>query len=274
MGVAYKSGQTLTDNDLKIAIRNNLGVLVDPFYIRYSLFDATTGVDVLIGAPDRIPATVGTGLYYVDATIPPDDNIGDWLVRWNFKETSAAPLVEVVQEFNIVKDCVSVSPTGSTVGDDFVRRLRILLRDNDPDRNYRFRPPSHEKFIQAQTQVFGYIWEDYELYEYVLMAMDYFNSAPPVTGVTLNDMPLRWRTSVLLGAAAFACMAITMNWIADEFSVSGEEMVTVQDSEGMEYTLPIEELFDIVYGDLMSEVQRRVDEEYKQALKEIENEAL
>lgn len=220
MSVAFKPGQTLTDSDLKISIRDSGGSLVDPFYIRYSLFDVTTGVEVLIGAADRIPATTGVGQYYVDATIPLDANIGDWLVRWNFRETAVSPLIEVIQEFNVVEECVTVSVTGDATADEYVRRLRVLLRDNNPDRNYRFRPPAHEKFLQAQTQVFGYIWEDEELYEFVLMALDYFNSAPPVTGVTLTDIPSRWRTSVLLGAAAFACMALAMNWIADEFSYS------------------------------------------------------
>jgi len=223
MAVAFKPGQTLTDNDLKIAIRDSLGTLVDPYYIRYSLFDLTTGLEVLIGAADRIPATTGVGLYYVDATIPLDANIGDWLVRWNFRETAGSPLIEVVQEFNIVKECVEVSITGDVNVDAYIRRLRILLRDNNPDRNYRFRPPSHEKFLQAQTQVFGYIWEDEELFEYILMAIDDFNSAPPVTGIDLDNMPARWRTTILLRAASFAMFAIALNWIADEFdySISG-----------------------------------------------------
>lgn len=83
-----------------------------------------------------------------------------------------------------------------------------------------FRPPSHEKFLQAQTQVFGYIWEDEELYEYLLMAVDIFNATPPVTGITLTTMPDRWRTVVMLRAAAFACAAVALNWIADEFTYS------------------------------------------------------
>ena len=109
MAVVFKSGQTLTDDDLKIAIRDSGGNLIDPFYIRYSIFDYTTGVEVLIGAADRVPATSGTGLYYVNATLPLDSNIGDWLVRWNFRETAVAPLVQVVQEFNVVKDCPLIS---------------------------------------------------------------------------------------------------------------------------------------------------------------------
>jgi hypothetical protein len=102
-------------------------------------------------------------------------------------------------------------------------RLRIMLRDNNPDRNYRFRPPSTEKFMQTRTQVFGYIWEDEELYECLLMAVDELNSSPPVTSVTLDNIPDRWRTNILLRAAAFACDSVTANWIVDEYgyTISG-----------------------------------------------------
>ena len=223
MGVAYKRGQTLAENDLKIVIRDPMGVPMDPYTITYSLFDNTTGLQVLIGDQDRIPATTGVGQYYVNATIPLDANIGDWLVRWNFRETPTSPLIEVVQEFNVVGEDVTVSITGNDFEDGLIRRLRIMLRDNNPDRNYRFRPPSTENYLQNQTQVFGYIWESEELYEYILMGIDSFNLAPPVTGVTLNNMPPRWTTLILLRAAGFACAALAMNWIADEFdySVSG-----------------------------------------------------
>jgi len=220
MSVAYKPGQTLTEDDLKVIIRNSLGVPIDPYYIRYSLFDDTTGLEVLMGAPDRIPATTGTGVFYVDATIPLDANVGDWLVRWNFKESPTSPTVQAVQAFNVVKETAIVSVTGDTNIDALIRRLRIMLRDWNPDRNYRFRPPSSEKFLQAQTHVFGYIWEDEELYEYLISAVDLFNSFPPVTGITLTTVPDRWRTTVLMRAAAFACAAVALNWIADEYNYS------------------------------------------------------
>ena len=223
MGVAYKRGQVLSEDDLKIIIRDSIGTPVDPYYITYSIFDNTTGMQVLIGDPDRMPATTGVGQYHVNSAIPLDANIGDWLVRWNFRESSTAPLIEVVQEFNIVATEVVTSITGDAFEDGLIRRLRIMLRDNNPDRNYRFRPPATESFIQNQTQVFGYIWEDEELYEYILMGIDEFNLAPPVTGVQLNNMPSRWSTLIIMRAAGFACAALAMNWIADEFnySVSG-----------------------------------------------------
>jgi hypothetical protein len=136
MAVAFYQGQALTATDLKIVIRNVSGVPVDPYYIRYSLFDYTTGIDVLIGVPNRIPATTGVGQYYVDAVIPLDSNIGDWIVRWNFNETPTSPLVEVAQDFNVVGADVKTEIAQTTAQDVLLRRLRIILRDNNPDRNY------------------------------------------------------------------------------------------------------------------------------------------
>ena len=269
MSVAFHKGYTLTQNDLKILIRDGLGTLVDPYYIRYSLFDVTTGVEVLIGAADRIPATTGVGQYYADATLPLDSNVGDWLIRWNFRETALSPLIEAVQEFNVVGAEIQVSITGSVTADLLVRRLRILLRDNNPDRNYRFRPPSSEQFLQAQAKVFGYIWEDEELYECLLMAVDDFNTAPPVTGITIDSIPDRWRTAILLRAGAFACLALTANWIADEFSVKGDEEIIVKDEKDNEYIITIEELYIILNEDLVSKYK----EEFALIKEELYNEA-
>lgn len=274
MSVAYQPGQTLTKEDLKIVIRDNTGNLVDPYYIRYSMFDYTTGVEVLIGAPDQIPATTGVGQYFVSTTMPLDSNIGDWVVRWNFRETIGAPLVQVVQEFNIVAKDVKTDITSVDAEQLLIRRLRIILRDNNPDRNYRFRPPASEKFIQAQAQVFGYVWEDYELYEYLLMAVDYFNTAPPVTGISLINTPERWRAVVLLKAASLACGAVALNWIVDEYSLVGDEKIEVKDEQGVCHTVSMSELYTIVHGELMKEVYDRVaceTGETLQLLKEWEN---
>ena len=140
MSVTFFHGQQLQATDLKITIRNQsvvpVGVPVDPYYIRYSLFDYTTGIEVLIGNPDQIPATTGVGQYYVGLTIPLDANIGDWIVRWHFNETVFTPLIEVVQEFTVVTKDIKSSIAQSTTQETLLRRLRIILRDNNPDRNY------------------------------------------------------------------------------------------------------------------------------------------
>lgn len=220
MSVAFKQGQNLGQDDLKIAVRDTLGNLFDPASIVYSIFDYSTGVEVLYGDPNQVPASTGVGLFYASTVIPLDANIGEWVVRWNMRQLPGGDIVQVVQRFQVVGTNVVTEITRDTKEQLMVRRLRILLRDNNPDRNYRFSPPNTEKFIQSQTETFGFIWEDSELLEYLYMSVDAMNSYPPVTGIQLNDMPDRWRTCVLIGAAAHAARAITISWISNEFSYS------------------------------------------------------
>lgn len=227
MSVAFKKGQVLGQSDLMIAVRDTSGNLFDPAVISYSIFDYTTGVEVLIGDPNQDPATPSTGIFYANTMIPLDANLGEWVVRWNMRQQVTDPIVQVVQRFQVIGDQVVTGITVVPLEQQLVRSLRIMLRDNNPDRNYRFRPPNTERFIQSQTEVFGYLFEDEELYEYILFAIDDLNSAPPVTSITSQDFPDRWRSCILAGAAARACAALAMNWIADEMSVKGEELVTI-----------------------------------------------
>jgi hypothetical protein len=261
MAVAFKKGQVLTKDDLMIAVRNTSGDLVDPAIITYSLFDYTTGVEVLIGDPNRIPQSTNTGMFFVAEAIPLDANIGEWVVRWNMRQRATDPIVQVVQRFQVVGDQVVTAVTTEPSEAVLIRRLRFLLRDNNPDRNYRFRPPNSEKFIQSQTEVFGYLWEDEELLEYILMSVDSFNAAPPVTGITASDLPDRWRTVVVMGAAAHACRAMALNWAADEFSVSGDEQLWVRDaSTSRQYLVTLADLHAAATDVYMEQVRATVRE--------------
>jgi len=225
MAVAFIRGTTTGSNDLQIQVRNMSNTLIDPYRVEYAIFDFTTGIEVLQGSPVNTPARISTGIYYAQVVIPADANIGLWRIRWTVQEMAIDPVYQSVQEFQVIGDTTIASFTGDTGTDALINSLRILLRDNNPDRNYRFRPPASDKFIQGQTQVFGFIWEDEELLEYLLMAVDDFNSRPPTTSITLGNVirggtEQRWRTTVLVRAAAFACFAIALNWIVDEFTYS------------------------------------------------------
>ena len=138
----------------------------------------------------------------------------------------------------------------SSCEQELVNKLRILIRDNNPDRNYHFRPPEHEGTIGCYNQVFGYVWEDHELLCYLQVALWAWNAFPPETEelCTLNhlcrDKPT-WKTFILWGAMAQALAALSINWIADEFSVAGDTLVRVVLPDGEEVDLPIEELHDI-----------------------------
>jgi len=95
---------------------------------------------------------------------------------------------------------------------------------NCPDRNYHFRPPTSEGTINQFNRVFAYIWTDEELIEYMERGVDFINLWPPETGYNTIDAMVggkpAWRQMILMAAIAHATMALSLNWIADEFDYS------------------------------------------------------
>jgi hypothetical protein len=221
MAVAFQRGKTTGPSDLWIMIRDPGGNLVDPYRLEYAVYCVISGVEVLQGSPVNTAIRISLGHYYAQVILPGDCQIGLWRIRWTIQERTIDPVYQSVEEFQVIGDNSITSFTGDVNADKLVYSLRILLRDNAPDRNYR--PPASEKFIQGQTQVFGFVWEDEELYEFLLMAVDDFNSRPPTTGIELYNLwggERRWRTTIMVKAAAYALWALAINWIHDEFSYS------------------------------------------------------
>jgi len=234
MSTNFYRGQQLGRNDLNIFLENASNTPVNAAEISYALYDFTTGAEVLIGVPNRTPANPSVGEYYASIIVPLDANLGDYRIRWAFRELVGAPMQQVVQEFTVIdKAGLSTASASMITGGavnataieyDLMARLRILLRDNNPDRNYHFRPPAHEETVQQFSRVFGYIWEDVELQEYLNRSVDLVGSAPPRTPFRSVDQLVQfrpeWRTLLLTGAMMFAIQALRLNWIADEFDYS------------------------------------------------------
>lgn len=107
---------------------------------------------------------------------------------------------------------------------NFVLYRSGLLVSNSPDRNYHFRPPAHEETIRQFNRVFGFLWEDEELVEYLERGLDMVIAAPPRTPFQdINQLYLykpEWKTLLLTGAMWFALNALRLNWIVDEFDYS------------------------------------------------------
>ena len=234
MSTNFYRGQQLGRNDLNIYLVNAASTPVNAAEISYALYDFTTGQEVLVGAPLRAPANPSVGEYFASLIVPLDANLGDYRIRWMFQEVIGGAVQRVVQEFSVTDRAgLSTNSASMITGGarnatpielDLMGRLRILLRDNNPDRNYHFRPPAHEETVQQFSRVFGYIWEDVELQEYLARSLDLISSAPPRTTFSTVDQLVtyrpEWRTLLLTGAMMFAIQAVRLNWVADEFSYS------------------------------------------------------
>lgn len=226
MSAAFFRGQQLGANDLDIRLDNSAGYPTNAAEITYALYDATTGQEVLLGVPRRDPANDCVGHYYASVVIPLDANVGCYRARWSFRETVGGPIHQTCMEFNVIDKATTFDPLSCFGACDagLIRSLRIMLRDNNPDRNYHFRPPAHEETIRQFNRVFGYIWLDEELAEFLKNGLDMVAAAPPRTIFHSCEALMRtypeWRTLVLNGAMMWALFAMQVNWIADEFDYS------------------------------------------------------
>ncbi len=226
MGVVFKRGQELRRGDLPLYLKSRDGNPKNAALIRFDIFDFTTGCEVLLPPSGRIPMNATTGEYFANFIIPLDANIGSYRIRWYFQERIGSKEVQIVNEFSIVQDATQVVtiPGITAIEFDLIRGLRMMLRDNNPDRNYHFVPPAGDESVNQFTRVFGYLWEDAELLEFLRVSNDSINMYPPQTFFrTLDQLILQhgdWRSLLLVGAMIHALRAIATNWIQEEFDYS------------------------------------------------------
>lgn len=225
MAVAFQPGQEAVRGDLDIFLSNPSGP-TNAAEITYALYFMDVGnVEVLIGPAARTPVNPAVGEYYAALLIPTTATVGTYRIKWTMRELVNSPQTQTVMEFAVVgaNNAVVVSPY-STSEQEMISTLRILLRDNNPDRNYHFRPPEHEADVGAYNRVFGYVWEDAELLTYLRQAVDWWDMFPPRTSVRtldrLSSEEPTWRTAIQYGGMMFALMALAINWVHEEFDYS------------------------------------------------------
>lgn len=407
MAVAFAPSTDLSREDLNIFLQNAAGNPANAYEITYAIYFVDPNppeAEVLIGSATRTPENPAVGEYYASFRVPAGATVGNYRIRWTFRELAGSPLQMVVQEFAVVATgSVLVANTYSAAEQDLIRRLRIWLRDNCidgaeqitvragikeqhislaalyvavqdaapksplktayhegrlqtrslspegrwkwkaiervvkvsaplerlvqvqtdhgiarmtaghrvftspvekiealgltrhqrvaggreiinvtdcgtadevyditvadwhnfqldrsglvvsncPDRNYRFQPPEHESTIGSYNQVFGYIWEDAELYEYLQSALDYFNMFPPETEdlSSLNTMIEKkkaWASAVLYGSVSIAAMALMANWVVNgvSYSIGGISLDLNKSSEYQSLKDAADQMFD------------------------------
>lgn len=254
MGVAFTPGQLVGRGDLDIFLTNSQSNPSNAAEITYAIYWVDPGppeVEVLIGGATRIPVNPAVGEYYASLMVPGSAFPGTYHIRWSFKELTTSPFQQVVQEFAVVSTgSVTATANYSMAEQSLINSLRILLRDQNPDRNYHFRPPEHEGAIGAYNRVFGQIWEDAELYEYLQRGLSWWNLFPPATSVcSLDELYTSynaWTTAILWAALVHAYMALSANWVADEFdySIGGVSLSIDKSSKYESLKSDAESMFD------------------------------
>lgn len=244
MAVCFNRGTTLGRSDIKIMLTDENGNPVNAAYIVYYLYFVDPGppeTEVLLGTEQgRTPVNPSTGEYYAAVMVPPTAPLGEYRVRWEFKQCVDSPTQTVVQRFGVVQEDTKTEDGFTDIERECIDRLRIMLRDNNPDRNYHFRPPEHEGNIKQYNQVFGYVWEDHELLTYIQCALDWWNMMPPETEKLCTiDLLVRykptWKTAIIWGAIVHAATALAFNWVQEEFNYSiGGVSLDIQRSSSYE----------------------------------------
>jgi hypothetical protein len=225
----FSPGYTLQRTDLNMFLVDSNDNPTNAYEISYALYFVDTDpveVEVLIGSATRTPINPSVGEYYAALMIPPSAQEGLYRIRWVFKQYTTSPEQTVVQEFNVVAESsLLTTVVYNTAEREMIKKLRVLLRDQNPDKFYHFRPPEHEGRIGRFNRVFGQIWEDEELRQYLEMGLDVWNSAPPSTPSLntlgkLYNQKQEWRTNIYWAAIVHALFAVSLNWVADEFDYS------------------------------------------------------
>lgn len=227
MAVVFHPTQEVGRGDLDIFLTNAQGNPTNAAEITYAIYYVDPGppeAEVLIGSDARTPVNPAVGEYYAALMIPAAATIGNYRIRWTFREFISSPQQQVVQEFAVVASSQLIVTPFTDSEREMIDCLRVLIRDNFPDRNYHFRPPEHEATIGAYNRVFGYVWEDAELKQYLDRAVDWWDMFPPRTYVKNIDKLVAenpsWRTAIYYGAMMFALNALAINWVHEEFDYS------------------------------------------------------
>lgn len=227
MAVQFYPGEEIQRGDLDVFFQDSGGNPTNVYEITYAVYFVVVGPpesEVLIGAASRTPVNPQVGEYYAALFVPPSATVGTYRIRWSFKRSSGDTTATVVMGFTVIQKSASLV-TYSASEQEMINSIRILIRDQNPDKFYHFRPPEHEGRIGQYNRVFGQIWEDAEISEYLKRALDWWNMAPPETeGLSTIDRLVAskpvWRMSITMGAVYWAMFAMSVNWVADEFGYS------------------------------------------------------
>lgn len=193
----------------------------------------------LVGQPNCVPQRASTGAYFLPITIPTTWS-GIFRLVWYLQQYPSSPIDQVYEDFvvqavdpadpafeapsMIVGKTLSIA-SASTSPEMYakaIKYVRKLLRDDNPDRNYHFRPPTPGRVVAGYNTRVGYIWTDEDILINLDIAISKLNTWNPMnlTSWTLDAIPMDWGKCAAIGAASLCLLGESARWTADEFSYS------------------------------------------------------
>ena len=175
------------------------------------------------------------GAFYAPYHIPIDAPFGPYTLTWKINLVNEE--VHFVDQSFYIEDVATLSleaPSSVAILNGLnvsgrvmklIKYVRMMLRDNNPDRNYHALPPRSARELQGYSNRVGFIWTDEEIHSYLKMALSDLNSNNPKTSrlFALENFPEMWLGVLVDITCIRALQALTINWIQDEFgyNISG-----------------------------------------------------
>ena len=234
--LSITTGKPLTPGDLSILTRDAKGCIVDPVCVTYSIFALDDHDQLqLMTPPKLVPHRSGCGAYWVPITIPTTWPKGQYTLVWYVQYYNPEdPIAQVAMEFNVVP----VDPATSNMEAPSVlftpkaiilpkyapaiAMVRNMLSDENPDKNYHFRPPTPNKVIAGFTDRVGFIWTDDTILRslsFTISKLNWFNTKN-IYSFTIDTVPYDWANCAAIGAAAFCLGKESARWAEEEFGYS------------------------------------------------------
>lgn len=258
--VTHTQGKQLGSGDLNILVRDSNGALIDPAQISYSIFQISSQVPVkvrgayeydqlqpqnlqqatytpqnamLVGQPRMVPVRASQGAYWVNISIPTTWQ-GVYRLVWYLTQYQNQPENQVFEDFIVQtvdpasnsfeapSSIIAQAPITTNKYAPAIMYVRELISDENPDRNYHFRPPTPGKVVAGYTTRVGYIWLDSTILRMLDISISKLNTWNPKNywNWTLDTIPIDWGRCAAVGAASSCLLKEGARWAADEFSYS------------------------------------------------------
>jgi hypothetical protein len=193
----------------------------------------------LVGQPNQVPKRASQGAYFAPLTVPTTWS-GVFRLVWYLQQYPTSSVDQVFEDFVVQSvnplDSAFEAPSmlvgktlsiASALNDPAIyakaiKYVRHLLRDDNPDRNYHFRPPTPGRVVAGFTTRVGYIWMDEDILLNLDISISKLNTWNPMnyTAWTLDSIPMDWGKAAAIGAASLCLLGESARWTADEFSYS------------------------------------------------------